>query len=257
MFQDTRPADLGAQGGEDAWSHFRVQQPQECTALLRQLRDGQVPVILSGPEGSAMTTLLWSMDPAQGRMSFSASPGLPALDRLVEADEAVAVAYMDSVKLQFDVQHITLVRGAQATTLQCALPTCIYRFQRRNAYRVRTDGRHGPAARLRHPSMPDMQLALRVLDVSIGGCSLWCPYDVPPLQAGTRIGEVTVDLGPDTRFQASLSIQHVSSSGGADNERTGGVRLGCEWMQLSGSAERVLQRWIDHTQKRRRMLSLD
>ena len=28
-------------------------------------------------------------------------------------------------------------------------------------------------------------LALRVLDVSIGGCALWCPHDVPPLQAGS------------------------------------------------------------------------
>ncbi len=257
MFQDTRPADLDAQGGKDAWADFRVQQPQERTALLRQLRDGQVPIILNGPDGSAMTTLLWSMDPAQGRMSFSASPGLPALDRLVDADEAVAVAYMDSVKLQFDVQHITLVRGTQAATLQCALPGSIYRFQRRNAYRVRTDGRHGPAARLRHPSMPDMMLALRVLDVSIGGCALWCPFDVPPLQAGTRIGEVTVDLGSDTRFQSSLSIQHVSGSGGGPGDSHGGVRLGCEWVQLGGSAERVLQRWIDQTQKRRRMLSLD
>jgi flagellar brake protein len=261
MFQDTRPAELDPQGGEDAWAAFRVQHPQERAALLRQLRDGQVPVNLNGPDGSALTTLLWSLDSNQGRMSFSASPGLPALDRLLEADEAVAVAYLDSVKLQFDVQHITLVRGAQAATLQCALPSSIYRFQRRNAYRVRTDGRHGPAARLRHPSMPDMQLALRVLDVSIGGCALWCPNDVPPLQAGTRFSEVTVDLGPDSRFQAGLSIQHVSSSGNAsgpgEGDRAGGVRLGCEWVQLSGAAERVLQRWIDQAQKRRRMLSLE
>lgn len=265
MFQDTRPAELDASGGEDAWASFRVQHPQERTALLRQLRDGQVPVNLNGPDGSALTTLLWSLDANQGRMSFSASPGLPALDRLVEADEAVAVAYLDSVKLQFDVQHITLVRGAQAATLQCAMPSSIYRFQRRNAYRVRTDGRHGPAARLRHPSLPDMQLALRVLDVSIGGCALWCPNDVPPLQAGTRLGEVTVELGPDTRFQAGLNIQHVSGSGNgtsagsgpAEGDRSGGVRLGCEWQQLGGQAERVLQRWIDQAQKRRRMLSLE
>jgi c-di-GMP-binding flagellar brake protein YcgR len=253
MFQDTRPADLDPQGGADPWAPFRVQHPQERVALLRNLRDGQVPVILNVPDGSAITTLLWSMDPAQGRMSFSAGIGLPALDRLVEADEAVAVAYLDSVKLQFDVQHITLVRGAQAATLQCALPASVFRFQRRNAYRVRTDGRHGPCARLRHPSIPDMPLALRVLDVSIGGCALWLPQDVPPLQAGTRIGEATIELGPDTRFTATVQIQHVSSAGSTDT----GVRLGCEWVQLGGPAERVLQRWIDQAQKRRRMLSLE
>lgn len=255
MFQDTRPAELDPLAGGDPWASFRVQHPQERTALLRQLRDGQVPVMLNGPDGSALTTVLWSLDAAQNRMSFTASPGLPALERLLEADEAVAVAYLESVKLQFDVQHITLVRGLQSATLQCALPGSIYRFQRRNAYRVRTDGRHGPVARLRHPSLPDMQVGLRVLDVSIGGCALWCPHDVPPFQAGTQIGEATVELGPDARFQAALSIQHVSSSGTGSGE--GGVRLGCEWLRLGGSAERVLQRWIDQTQKRRRMLSVE
>ncbi len=257
MFQDTRPAALDPLGGEDAWGSFRVQHPQERAALLRQLRDGQVPVNLNGPDGSSITTLLWSLDTEQERLSFSASPGLPALERLLDADEAVAVAYLDSVKLQFDVQHITLVRGAQAATLQCALPHSIYRFQRRNAYRVRTDGRHGPAARLRHPSLPDMQLSLRVLHLSNGGRPPWCPHDVPPLQAGTRFTEVTVELGPDTRFQAGLSIQHVSSTASDEQARTGGVRLGCEWVQLSGNAERVLQRWIDQAQKRRRLLALD
>ena len=91
--------------------------------------------------------------------------------------------------------------------------------------------------------------------LSIGGCALWCPHDVPPLQAGTRFSEVTVDLGPDTRFQIGLAVQHVSSNGN-DGDRNGGVRLGCEWLQLGGNAERVLQRWIDQAQKRRRLLSL-
>ena len=253
MDLDTRPAALDASGGEDRWAPFRIGNPQECAAVLRQLRDGQVSVILNGPDGSAICTTLWSADAQQGRISFSANSGTPALDRLVEADEAVAVAYMESVKLQFDLQGIVLVRGAQASTLQSAWPTAIYRFQRRNAYRVRTPQRHGPTARLRHPSIPEMALALRVLDVSIGGCALWLPQDVPPLQAGTHLGDVTVELDADTRFGVGLTLQHVTALGRND----AGVRLGCEWFKLGGGAECVLQRWIDQTQKRRRLLALD
>ncbi len=253
MFQDTRPADLDAAGGEDVWAPFRVTHPQERLALLRQLRDGQMPVMLNGPDGAVLTTTLWAVDGAQSRLSFTADPGLPASNRLVEADEAVAVAYMDSVKLQFDLHGFMLVRGAQACTLQTALPQQVYRFQRRHAYRVRPNDRHAPAARLRHPSIPDMQIALRVLDVSIGGCALWLPRDLPPLQAGTRISEVALALDADTRFVTALQLQHVTSLGQGDS----GVRLGCEWQNLGGAAERVLQRWIDHAQKRRRLLSLD
>ena len=87
MDLDTRPAALDASGGEDRWAPFRIGNPQECAAVLRQLRDGQVSVILNGPDGSAICTTLWSADAQQGRISFSANPGTPALDRLVEADD--------------------------------------------------------------------------------------------------------------------------------------------------------------------------
>ena len=255
LFEHTQPAALDASGGVDPWSSFRVTRLHECLALLRQLRDGAVPINLNGPDGSMLSTTLWSVDTNAERLSFTASNGLPAQERLVEADEAIAVAYMDSVKLQFDIQGIVLVRGAEASTLQCALPATVYRFQRRNAFRVRPAERQAPTAHFRHPAMPDMALALRVLDLSIGGCALWCPQDVPLLQAGTQLAEIMVALDAETRFVVGLSLQHVTSVGRGDGG--GGVRLGCEWQHLSGNAERVLQRWITQTQKRRRLLALD
>ncbi len=252
-FQDTRPAELDAAGGSDPWAPFRVGHPQENLRLLRQLRDDSVPVVINGPDGAALSTSLWAVDTAQARLSFNADTQLPQLHSLVEADEAVAVAYLESVKLQFDLQGLVLVRGAQGSTLQAAMPREIYRFQRRDAYRVRPVGRNDPVALIRHPSMPEMQLALRVLDVSIGGCALWLPGDVPPLQAGTQIAGMMVELDADTRFAASVTLQHVS---GSVERSDRGARLGCEWQRLGGAAERTLQRWIDQAQKRRRMLSL-
>ena len=62
----------------------------------------------------------------------------------------------------------------------------MFRFQRRNTFRVRTIERTSPTAPFRHPAIPDMALALRVLDVSIGGCALLLPANVPALQPGAR-----------------------------------------------------------------------
>jgi c-di-GMP-binding flagellar brake protein YcgR len=97
-----------------------------------------------------------------------------------------------------------------------------------------------------------MTLALRVLDLSIGGCALWLPRDVPPLQAGTQIAGVMLALDAETHFTAGITLQHVSAQGG-----DGGSRLGCEWRKLDPSAERALQRWIDRSQQRARLLTLD
>lgn len=250
MFADTRPAELDASGGTDRWAEFRVAHSQDRKMLLRQVRDGNVAVNLSAPDGSALTTTLWAVE--DNSLSFSVDARSPQLARILDGDEAVAVAYLESVKLQFDLHELMLVRGPQSATLRAALPSEIYRFQRRQAYRVRTLERHAPTARLRHPAIPEMRLGLRVLDVSLGGCALWLPADVPPLAAGTRLTEVEITLDAETRFIASLVLAHVS----ALLPGSAGVRVGCEW-RLAGSGERSLQRWIDQAQKRRRLMTLE
>jgi c-di-GMP-binding flagellar brake protein YcgR len=251
LFADTRPADLGADGSADPWSAFRVGSAREAAALLRSLRDGSVPINLNGPGGSILTCTLWSLDEALKRLSFSTDSRSGALERLVADDEVVAVAYLESVKLQFELRGLVLVHGAAGTALQARWPEHLYRFQRRSAYRVRTLERGSPRARLRHPALPDMDLALRVLDVSIGGCALLVPADVPPLEPGVRVEGVRVELDVDTRFQAALQLQHVTAIPSLGQ----GLRVGCEWAQIDGAAQRALQRYIDQTQKRRRLLA--
>jgi c-di-GMP-binding flagellar brake protein YcgR len=246
----TRPASLDPDGGPDALAEFRVTGSTEISTLLRQLRDGSVPVILSAPDGTSYTTTLWSYDSQARRLSFSADEHHLQPSRLVGAEEVVAVSYLDSVKLQFDIQQLVFVRGAQSCVLQGAYPRAVYRFQRRGSFRVRTLERSSPAINLRHPSIPEMVLSLRIIDVSIGGCALLLPEDVPALQPGTHFQSVHVDLDADTRFTAGLALHHVSSMHGGS-----GHRLGCEWVQIAASAQRALQRYIDNTQKRQRMLA--
>jgi len=252
MFQDTQPATL-ADDGSDPWRSFRVTSPGEIGALLRQLRDSSVPLVISAPDGATLGTQVWAIDTSQGRVNFAADEGHPQLARVLAADEAVAVGYLDSVKLQFDVHDLLLVRGVRSCTLQARLPQALYRFQRRSAYRVRTLERHSPTAHLRHPAIPDMLLSLRVLDVSIGGCALFVPHDVPSLEPGLALQAVRVELDGETRFIATLQTQHVATIPPGN----GGLRVGCEWQGLDSVAERSLQRYIDQTQKRRRLLSLD
>ena len=251
MSIDTRPAALDAHGNADRWDEFRVTHAGEQLGLLRRLRDGAVPINLNGPDGNTLNTVLWAIDEARGRINFHVDADALGLPTLIDGNEAVAVAYLESVKLQFDLHDLLLVHGARTSVLQASMPGSLYRFQRRGAYRVRTLERGSPTAQMRHPAIPDMALELRVLDVSIGGCSLHVPADVPPLQPGTRLHAVRIELDADTRFAIAMQCQHVSSLPGGGP----GVRLGCEWVAMGGDAERALQRYIDSTQKRRRLLS--
>ena len=238
---------------DDSQAEYLVSSPAEVQRLLKSLVDTATPVHLSSPEGDRYTTVLWTVDPAHRRISFSADAGAPQLNTLLDGDEISVVAYLDSVKLQFEATNPVLVHAQDSCALQADLPAELFRFQRRNSFRVRTLPRTSPTIYFRHPALPDMPLALRVMDVSTGGCALFLPEDVPPLQPGVRVQRVRVELDANTRFEAALQLCHVTSL----NAEAHGVRLGCELLRLDGDAQRALQRYIDHTQKRRRLLALD
>jgi c-di-GMP-binding flagellar brake protein YcgR len=251
-FQDTRPTPTGS-AADDPFAEYRSSHPREVLSLLRELRDSATPVALSSPGGTGLGATVWTVDGERGRIAFDVEPGDPQLPGLVECNELTAVAYLDAVKLQFDLQDLVLVRSPRATALQARLPVCIYRFQRRTAFRVRTLDRSAPAARLRHPSLPEMKLELRIVDLSIGGCALLLPDGVPPLPPGLEMGGVQLSLDTDTTLEVVLRIQHATSVQGMATS----LRLGCELLRLDAGTLRSLQRHIDQTQKRRRLLSLD
>jgi len=232
---------------------YRIASPVEVATLLKRLAEGNVQVSLSSPGGTSITASLWTVDAKHDMISFSLLADEPRLDELVESDEATVVGYLDAIKLQFDVSDLVLVHRGSEKALHSSFPKELFRFQRRNGFRVEPMLRTTPVAKLRHPMIPDMQLALRILDVSIGGCALFLPNDVPTLDAGVLMNGVIMDLDADTRVHTGLRLQHVTSL----NPESGGVRLGCEMVGPGSEGLRALQRYIDQTQKRRRMLGVD
>jgi c-di-GMP-binding flagellar brake protein YcgR len=232
---------------------FRIVLRSEIVAMLRQLADGSTSLNLNAPDGQVLPATVWAVAADRDILSLAIDPDDPRVDAFVESNEAVAVGYIDNIKLQFDVNDLVLVRGSRGAALNCALPVEIYRFQRRAGYRVRPAGRgQSPVATMRHPSIPDMQVALRVLDVSIGGCALFMPSDVPPLVPGVLMNGAHLELDTETRIAVALRVQHVTSL----NPDSNGVRLGCEMVDATGAALRSLQRYIEQTQKRRRFMTL-
>jgi c-di-GMP-binding flagellar brake protein YcgR len=233
-------------------AEFRLTSPVEINAMLQRMCDDNVTLNMNGPDGSACSVRLWTVDKTRATISFSANADDPQLQAVLQSDEAVVVCYLDNIKLQFDVHDMVLVHSGRSSALKCDSPTEMFRFQRREGFRVRPLLRSTPVARLRHPQIPDMPLTLRVLDVSIGGCALFLPDDVPPLSPGIVLNNVLLDLDLDTRIQTNLRLQHISTI----NTEAHGVRLGCEMTEPARDSLRRLQAYIDQTQKRRRLMVL-
>jgi c-di-GMP-binding flagellar brake protein YcgR len=105
-------------------------------------------------------------------------------------------------------------------------------------------------AHLLHPARSHHALALRIIDLSLGGLALQLPADLEAFEPGTRLDPVEVDLDAVTRLNVALRLVHVSVLDGGRN----GTRLGCEWLRIGAEGSRVLQRYIDLTQRRQRLI---
>ncbi|MDQ6685642.1 MAG: flagellar brake protein [Pseudomonadota bacterium] len=249
---ETQPAPLDAMSAANSGlDEFRVSSVREITVLLKQLCDGSVLLNINASDGSVYKSAIWTLDSAKEVISFNADIRDPALRALLDCDEATVVGYLDSVKLQFDIDDLVLVQGQRASVLSCPFPHEMYRFQRRDAFRVRPVSRSSPVAQCRHPTH-EQKISLRVLDVSIGGFGLFLPEGTPLLQPGVLLRGVQVDLDIDTVLHVDLRLKHITTL----NADAHGSRLGCELVRPNNDTVRSLQRFIDQTQKRGRLMAL-
>ncbi|WP_298009711.1 flagellar brake protein [uncultured Aquabacterium sp.] len=244
---DTRTPSTPASRGRVAdLDDYRITSAVEIAALLRQMHDEHALVTLSAPGGASYTTVLLTIDPQRHTVTLSAEEGDARIQALLDSNEVSAVAYLDSIKVEFDMDGLVLVHGTQGSTLHASLPTVAYRFQRRAAFRVQPLASSTPLARLVHPARPDAPLVLRVLDVSLHGVALLLPPDAPMVAAGSRIQAVDLELDEETQLSCDLIVHHVTALG----TQAPAHRLGCELAGID-PRDRTLALYVNQTQKRR------
>jgi c-di-GMP-binding flagellar brake protein YcgR len=231
--------------------NFQVKAPSEIIALLRTLQQQQTRIALSAPNGASLSCSVSVIDAERSALSLAVDPADVQLQALLSADEITAVAYLDQIRLQFELDSPVLINGAagsQPTLLRCPSPGLMYRFQRRQSFRVQSSLRT-PQVHLIHPSRPDLPLSLRILDLSLGGLGLLLPPEVEPFPAGCELASAQVVLARDTRFQADLRLQNTRVI-----DAKGSCQLGWTFVRLDAEAALQLQRYIDQAQILGRMM---
>lgn len=241
------PADSRAESG--VGDEYSVNEPTEVLAYLQRLMDSRALINLSSPDGGFLTTMLWWVDPAAREIAFSVDEQQRGLEEVASSGESLAVAFLETEKLQFALGGIRLRREAQGLALQCRLPEQIIRFQRRKAFRVRVPGLDAPTLRFRMPDDPDTVIVGRIVDLSLGGCSFLLPTNTAVFSPGMSMPSCRVDLTTEERFVAGFEIRR-SVPQDSNEGRPAGVLLGCRWTRLDGAAQRTLQIYVNRVQKR-------
>jgi flagellar brake protein len=232
---------------------LRVASTAEIAAYLQQLQRENAGVLLSGPQGQSLSSRIVALDTEADVLGLEIGADPQGVSQaMVAEDEITAVAYLGAIKLQFEIEAPVLVSGEQGTVLRSALPARLYRFQRRQSFRVQPAGSAYPRVIL--PGGAEHGRALRVLDISIGGLALALPPDFTPLPVGVPSAGLVLELDRISALPIALLPHHASPISG---DASGGLQLGCSFVDLDANASRSLQVYVDQTQKRRRLLKLD
>lgn len=232
---------------------LRVASAAEIAGYLQQLQRDGSGIMLSGPPGLSLASRICALDTAADVLGLEIGTDPEGISQaLVAGGEITAVAYLGTIKLQFELEGPVLVSGDQGAVLRSTLPTRLYRFQRRQSFRVQPAGSIYP--RVIVPGGEQHGRALRVLDLSIGGLALALPADTSPLPIGQVAEGLVLELDRITALRVSLLPHHASPIAG---DEQGMRQLGCAFVELDTNAGRALQVYVDQTQKRRRLLKLD
>jgi len=253
-FLDTEPVPIQRMDPSGPWSRFRVTDPRQRLATLRELCRGAVPLSVGVAGAPAFPVQLWSLDEAQQLLHFSIATHVPrqVMEGVLGQSGLWAAGYLHEAKVQFDLPALRPGFGGTQRMLHAHAPRQMVHLPRRRALRVRHSGEPQPVAVFGHPLAQDLVQRLVVADISMTGCALQREPGGLPLVPGTQITRVEVELDNQSIFFSDLQVQHVTMGA-----RAGGhVRIGCAWRGLNSGAAETLQGWIVQGRRRRDLISL-
>jgi c-di-GMP-binding flagellar brake protein YcgR len=234
---------------------LRVTSPSEIATYLQELLRANASVLLSGPQGHSLAARVCAFSPEADLFGLEVGADPEGVSQaLVAGGEITGVAYLGTIRLQFEFDSAVIVSGDRGAVLRSAVPLRLYRFQRRQAFRVQPAGTLFPRIVLPGAAPDTPGRTLRVLDISVGGLALALPADFDPLPPGHIANGLTLELDRTTGLRVTLLPHHISP---IEGDPQGTRQLGCAFVELDTGAGRALQVYVDQTQKRRRLLRLD
>ena len=235
----------------DELERFLVHERLEIVAVLRRLLAAREPLSVhwDGNDRFALTALL-AVNPDFEELVLDCLGDARANRRLLESEALSVVAAMDGVKIQFSAPRAeaTVFEGRPA--LRVRLPDFLLRLQRRETFRVR--------APLACELALDVDgrlcvMELRVADLSLGGVALLSDRPYLNIEPGRVIDRCRIGLGEVGTLAARLEVRNVMESRGRSGLRQ--LRLGCRFVNLPGTMEALIARYIGQLERNRRALA--
>lgn len=166
--------------------------------------------------------------------------------RLLESKSICCVAHLNSVHYQFEVNAINSILFNEKPAFESTIPTMILRLQRRDSYRLSVP-LSTPLSCLIPIGSEDGEISIS--DISLGGLGLLGYSPDISLDVGSILKNCRIELPQIGVITADIEICTNSEQLLKNGIRT--LRTGCRFLNLSGTGQTLLQRYINQVERKR------
>jgi c-di-GMP-binding flagellar brake protein YcgR len=237
------------------YATWGVDDPAERLRLLRALGEHRERVTLHAADDEAcfVVSRVLDVDLAAGTVDLEFDTDDARRDAFRRAGRAQAVAVLDRVTLQLELERTSIVADGNGGRLRAALPSRLARLQRREAFRVAPPASAVP--RLRVAAAGEAR-AVRILDVSASGIAFeWCPADdgLGAPASGDRLLDCCLELPATAPIRCALRVRVAAPlTDPFDDPSRRSLRVGCAFEGLDAPSARAIQVYVNLAQVRAR-----
>jgi c-di-GMP-binding flagellar brake protein YcgR len=247
------PHDTGPVRDAGVLGRFGIDDDAERLRLLRALAASRERVTLysSDDVNSHIVSCVLAVDAAAGTIDLEFNTDVAGRDAFRDSAGVTAVALLDRVKLQFELNRFTLVGDGEHSRLRAPLPRGLVRLQRRDAFRVEPSASAVPRLWLREHGG---ERAVRILDVSATGLAFEVVADAVVPRVGARLCACRLELPAMAPIRCDLLVRAVEPNVDPFSDPAEGapLRVGCAFDALEPSAARAVQVFVNLAQARGR-----
>jgi flagellar brake protein len=228
-------------------SQFGVDDRATILLLLRRMIEQrsmlEAPVPGGGP---GLLSLVLDVDERRDQIVLDASPHAHIERVLLSQPEVDFATRVDKVNVRFTTGPLIKQGFEGMPAYRAPIPERLRYMQRREFFRIEVPPSHGATCQVMVPATanhPPHDIRTRVFDISGGGLSLL----VPPgedgvLTGGARFAACKLSLPESSPILVGLRVRRNFRV-----QRRGQLSMtcaGCEYLDLTGSAQAVIQRYL-------------
>jgi len=238
---------------DDEGKDYSLRSSREIQRLLQSLvtHKALITAYFNAGNDFLMTSMLEVLED-DDEIILDISNNSEMNQRALSASRIICVALLDKIKIQFVIDGIKSTQFENKPAFLADMPQSVLRLQRRESYRL--------SLPILQPLIGIAQLKTRdgkvsptevhIVDISGGGVGIVSKADEVALAAGMLLENCRIELTGIGTLTVTLVVRSVFELTLKTGVRQ--KRAGCQFLELSGQQDNLLQRYIIKAERERK-----